>query len=109
LPATITDFSHTNRTYTSDSNATWQIGIRTVYIAASQLAAIGGNTGAPHFPSKHARRRYIYYIEPAAGKKDLHRHYPVAIANVTGAPAAPNGIDGLNWLLKGYRGEQDRP
>lgn len=103
----ITDFSHLLMTYTNDANAVRKVSLRTIYQAASQLAALGGNNGAPVIPTKHARRRYIFYQNLTNKGDDLHRHYPVALANAAN-PTAPGQLDGVTWVLKGYRGEQER-
>ena len=104
MPYSITDFSHQSRGYAPDSGGTFNVSLRTVYVGPSQLAA--KNAGAKNFSSKHARRRYIFYQNTGTGN-DLRRHYPVSIANAT-TPTAPGTIDGVPWVLKGYRGEQDR-
>jgi hypothetical protein len=104
----ITDFSHGIYQYLNDANVECALSMRNVYATPSGLAL--ATTALPAFLSKHARRRYIY--SPTGGNTapghSVKRHYPIAISLVA-TPTAPGTIDGItDFVLKGYRGEQER-
>jgi hypothetical protein len=101
----ITDFSHSNYAYTTDGGVASMVSMRNVYSACSGLTA--ATTALPKFLAKHARRRYISTSADEGANGFGHRHYPIAITGVAN-PIAPGTIDGLAWVLKGYRGEQQR-
>jgi hypothetical protein len=105
----ITDFSHGIYAYTNDAAVANQVSMRNVYATPSGLSL--ATSAVPQILSKHARRRYIHSVTggvTSGTSHPLERHYPIAIAQVA-TPTAPGTIDGVtDWVLKGYRGEQDR-
>jgi hypothetical protein len=105
----ITDFTHGKYAYSNDAQVANIVSMRNVYATPSGMTlATGGAAGAPVILAKHARRRYIFSQGGGANGLNLERHFPIAITQVA-APTAPGTIDGVtNWVLKGYRGEQQR-
>jgi hypothetical protein len=105
----ITDFSHGTYAYTNDSGVANNVSMRNVYATVSGLTAGGG--GTPNILSKHARRRYIH--SPTGGvsgatSQPLERHFPIATSKIA-TPGTIGTLDGVtDWVVKGYRGEQQR-